>query len=157
MATASTTSLAALQALGTSVWLDDISRQMLHAGELRRLIEEDGLQGMTSNPSIFQKAISHGAEYDADVQLMVGEGDGIDAIYQALTVADIQAALDEFKAVYDRTDGYDGYVSLEVSPFLSNNTAGTIAEGKKLWGLLGRPNAMIKVPGTPEGLPAIEE
>ncbi len=157
MATASTTSLAALQALGTSVWLDDISRQMLHAGELTRLIEEDRLQGMTSNPSIFQKAISHGAEYDADVQLMVGEGDGVDAIYQALTVADIQAALDAFRPVYDRTDGYDGFVSLEVSPYLSNNTAGSIAEGKKLWGLLGRPNAMIKVPGTPEGLPAIEE
>jgi len=157
MATVSTTSLAALQALGTSVWLDDISRQMLHAGDLRRLIEEDGLQGMTSNPSIFQKAISHGAEYDTDVQLMVGEGDGVDAIYQALTVADIQAALDEFRVVYDRTDGYDGYVSLEVSPFLSNDTAGSLAEGKKLWGLLGRPNAMIKIPGTPEGLPAIEE
>ncbi len=157
MATASTTSLAALQALGTSVWLDDISRQMLAAGDLRRLIEEDGLQGMTSNPSIFQKAISHGKEYDADVQLMVGEGDGVDAIYQALTVADIQAALDEFRVVYDRTDGYDGFVSLEVSPLLSNDTAGTIAEGKKLWKLLGRPNAMIKVPGTPEGLPAIEE
>ena len=157
MATVSTTSLAALQALGTSIWLDDISRQMLHAGELRRLIEEDGLRGMTSNPSIFQKSISHGAEYDQDVQLMVGEGDGVDAIYQALTVADIQAALDEFKVVYDRTDGYDGYVSLEVSPYLSNNTEGSLAEGKKLWGLLGRPNAMIKIPGTPEGLPAIEE
>ena len=157
MATASTTSLAALQALGTSIWLDDISRQMLHAGELKRLIEQDGLQGMTSNPTIFQKAISHGSEYDDDVQLMVGQGDGVDAIYQALTVADIQAALDEFRVVYDRTDGYDGYVSLEVSPYLSNNTAGTIAEGKKLWSLLGRPNAMIKVPGTPEGLPAVEE
>ena len=158
MATASATStLAALQALGTSVWLDDISRQMLLAGELTRLIEEDGLRGMTSNPSIFQKAISQGKEYDDDVQMMVGEGDGVDAIYQALTVADIQAALDAFRPVYDETQAYDGYVSLEVSPYLSKNTEGTIVEGKKLWGLLGRPNAMIKVPGTPEGLPAIEE
>ena len=89
--------------------------------------------------------------------MMVGEGDGVDGIYQALTVADIQAALDDFRPVYDRTDGYDGYVSLEVSPYLAHDTAGTIAEGKKLWSLLGRPNAMIKVPGTPEGLPAIEE
>jgi len=158
MATASSTSsLTALQALGTSVWLDDISRQMLLAGELTRLIEEDGLRGMTSNPSIFQKAISQGKEYDDDVQMMVGEGDGVDAIYQALTVADIQAALDAFRPVYDQTNGTDGYVSLEVSPYLSKNTEGTIVEGKKLWGLLGRPNAMIKVPGTPEGLPAIEE
>ncbi len=158
MATASSTSsLAALQALGTSVWLDDISRQMLHAGELTRLIEEDGLRGMTSNPSIFQKSISKGKEYDDDVQVMVGEGDGVDGIYQALTVADIQAALDAFQPVYDETDGLDGYVSLEVSPYLSKNTAGSITEGKKLWSLLGRPNAMIKVPGTPEGLPAIEE
>ncbi len=88
---------------------------------------------------------------------MVGEGDGIDAIYQALTVADIQAALDAFKPVYDETEGYDGYVSLEVSPYLAHNTEGSLAEGKKLWSLLGRPNAMIKIPGTPEGLPAIEE
>ena len=157
MATASTTSLAALQALGTSVWLDDISRKMLQTGELKRLIAEDHLQGMTSNPTIFQKAISHGSEYDEDVKLMVGEGDGIDAIYQALTVADIQSALDEFKGVYEKAEGHDGNVSLEVSPYLAHDTEGTIAEAKKLWGLLGRPNAMIKVPGTPEGLPAIEE
>ena len=157
MATASTTSLAALQALGTSVWLDDISRKMLQTGELKRLIHDDGLQGMTSNPTIFQKAISHGSEYDDDVKLLVGEGDGIDAIYQALTVADIRSALDEFKGVYEAAEGHDGNVSLEVSPYLAHNTEGTIAEAKKLWGLLGRPNAMIKVPGTPEGLPAIEE
>ena len=158
MATASSTSsLAALQAAGTSVWLDDISRQMLQAGELTRLIEEDGLRGMTSNPSIFQKAISQGKEYDDDVKLMVGEGDGVDGIYQALTVADIQAALDAFGPVYDQTEGLDGYVSLEVSPYLAHDTEGSLAEGKKLWSLLGRPNAMIKIPGTPEGLPAIEE
>ena len=158
MATATSTSpLAALQAAGTSIWLDDISRQMLQAGELARLIEEDGLRGMTSNPSIFQKAIGSGKEYDEDVKLLVGEGDGVDGIYQALTVADIQAALDAFRPVYDQTDGLDGYVSLEVSPYLAHNTQGSLEEGKKLWQLLGRPNAMIKIPGTPEGLPAIEE
>ena len=153
----STTPLAALQELGTSPWLDDISRKMLETGELKRLIEEDGLRGMTSNPSIFQKSISDGSEYDADVKTMVGEGGGIQAIYQDLTVDDIRTALDTFRPVYDQTDGYDGFVSLEVSPYLAHNTEGTIEEGKKLWGLLDRPNAMIKVPGTPEGLPAIEE
>ena len=153
----STTPLAALIELGTSPWLDDISRQMLEKGELRRLIEEDNLKGMTSNPSIFQKSISHGSEYDADVKSMVGAGGGIQAIYEALTVEDIKNALDTFRPVYDETNGYDGFVSLEVSPYLAHDTEGSIAEGKKLWGLLGKPNAMIKVPGTPEGLPAIEE
>ena len=159
MATASTSAgrLAALQALGQSIWLDDISRTMLNEGELTRLIEEDSLQGMTSNPSIFQKAISTGTAYDADTTLMVGHGEGLDAIYQALTVSDIKRALDSFRPVYDRSDGVDGCVSLEVSPLLAHDTAGTIAEARILWKLLDRPNAMIKVPGTPEGLPAIEE
>lgn len=153
----STSPLAALQALGQSVWLDDISRKMLNEGELRRLIEQDSLQGMTSNPTIFQKAISQGDAYNADIQVMVTEGDGLEAIYQALTVSDIRQALDQFRTVYDRTRGLDGYVSLEVSPLLAHDTDGTIREAKELWGLLDRPNAMIKVPGTPEGLPAIEE
>ncbi len=157
MATVSTNPLAALQALGQSVWLDDISRKMLETGELKRLIGEDGLQGMTSNPSIFQKAIGSGNEYDEEVQSLVGLGNGIEAIYEDLTVADIRRALDEFRPVYDRTRGGDGFVSLEVSPLLAHDTTATIAEAKKLWGLLGRPNAMIKIPGTPEGLPAIEE
>jgi transaldolase/glucose-6-phosphate isomerase len=157
MATVTSSPLAALQALGQSVWLDDISRKMLDAGELRRLIEEDGLQGMTSNPSIFQKAIGSGTEYDDEVQTLIGVGNGIEAIYEDLTAADIRRALDEFRPVYDRTGGGDGFVSLEVSPLLAHDTAATIAEAKKLWDLLGRPNAMIKIPGTPEGLPAIEE
>ncbi|WP_435015806.1 bifunctional transaldolase/phosoglucose isomerase [Tundrisphaera sp. TA3] len=152
-----TTPLAALIEQGTSPWLDDISRQMLEKGELRRLIEEDGLRGMTSNPSIFQKSISDGSEYDTDVKMLVGEGGGLQSIYQNLTVEDIRNALDTFRTVYDQTNGYDGFVSLEVSPYLAHNTEGTIAEGKQLWKLLDRPNAMIKVPGTPEGLPAIEE
>ena len=157
MATASTTALTALQALGQSVWLDDISRKMLHAGDLKTLIDQDGLQGMTSNPSIFEKAIAHGNDYDDEVQTLVGTGGGVDAIYEALTVADIGEALDAFRPTYDRTKALDGYVSLEVSPLLAHDTAGTIAEGKRLWGKLNRPNAMIKVPATPEGIPAIEE
>ncbi len=158
MATATTTTpLAALQALGQSVWLDDISRKMLDEGELRRLIEEDGLQGMTSNPSIFHKSITSSTDYDAAIRSLVAEGRDANGIYEALTVADIKEALDLFRPVYDRTGRGDGFVSLEVSPLLAHSTAETTAEAKKLWGLLGRPNAMIKIPGTPEGLPAIEE
>jgi len=158
MATATaTTPLAALQALGQSVWLDDISRKMLKEGELKRLIEEDGLQGMTSNPSIFHKSISGGTDYDDATRQLVAEGKTVDGIYESLTVADIKEALDLFRPVYDRTKGGDGYVSLEVSPLLAHSTEKTIAEAKKLWALLDRPNAMIKIPGTPEGLPAIEE
>jgi len=159
MATASTstTPLAALQALGQSVWLDDISRKMLNAGDLNRLIEDDGLQGMTSNPSIFQKAIGTGTEYDDEVQNLVGLGGGLDDIYQGLTVADITEALDLFRPTYDRAGGGDGFVSLEVSPLLALDAEGTTVEAKKLWALLDRPNAMIKIPGTTECLPAIEE
>jgi len=157
MATVSASPLAAIQALGQSVWVDFMSREFLENGELRRLIEDDGIQGVTSNPTIFEKAIGHSADYDADVRRLVTAGAGEDAIYQDLTVADIRAALDLFRPTYDRTKGGDGYVSLEVSPLLAQDAAGTITEAKSLWGLLGRPNAMIKIPGTPECLPAIEE
>ena len=156
-ATATTTSLAALQALGQSVWLDDISRKMLKAGDLKRLIDDDLLQGMTSNPSIFQKAIGLSADYDEEIKTMVARGESADDIYEGLAVADIGEALDAFRPTYDKAKGGDGFVSLEVSPLLAHETAATIAEGKKLWARLNRPNLMIKVPATPEGLPAIEE
>ncbi|HEX8203515.1 MAG TPA: transaldolase family protein, partial [Isosphaeraceae bacterium] len=155
MATASVSPLAALQALGQSVWVDFMSRQFLENGELRRLIEEDGIQGVTSNPTIFEKAIGHSADYDADIRRLVSADGDEDAIYQELTVADIRQALDLFRTTYDRTDGLDGYVSLEVSPLLAQDSAGTLTEAKTLWGLLNRPNAMIKIPGTTECLPAI--
>jgi transaldolase/glucose-6-phosphate isomerase len=157
MATVSTTPLAALQALGQSVWLDDISRKMLHAGDLKRLIDEDGLQGMTSNPSIFQKAIGLTADYDEEIKSLVAKGASADDVYEGLAVADITEALDAFRPTYDKTKGGDGFVSLEVSPLLAHDTAATIAEGKKLWARVNRPNLMIKVPATPEGLPAVEE
>jgi len=157
MATASVSPLAALQALGQSVWVDFMSRQFLDNGELRRLIEEDGIQGVTSNPTIFEKAIGHSADYDADIRRLVASDADEDAIYRELTVADIGAALDLFRPTYDRTSGYDGYVSLEVSPLLAQDSAATLTEAKTLWGLLNRPNAMIKIPGTTECLPAIEE
>jgi transaldolase len=159
MATATQTQnpLAALQAMGQSVWLDYITRKMLIDGELKRLIDEDDLRGMTSNPTIFEKAISHGPEYDEEFQRLAQAGADADAIYRALTTSDIRAALEEFGRVYDRTAGRDGFVSLEVSPLLAYQTEPSLAEARALWRALDRPNAMIKIPGTPEGLPAIEE
>jgi len=157
MATVTKSPIAELQALGQSVWLDNISREILNNGELKRLIDEDGLQGVTSNPTIFDKAISQSADYDDAITKAVTGGSDADAIYQTLTVADIQEALDLFRPLYDRTKGGDGYVSLEVSPYLAHDTAGTTKEAKILWDKLDRPNAMIKIPGTPEGLPAIED
>jgi transaldolase/glucose-6-phosphate isomerase len=151
------TPLAGIQALGQSVWLDNISRRMLTTGELQRLITEDDLRGVTSNPTIFDKAISQSADYDDAVREAVRNGADVDAVYQSLVVADIQAALDLFRPVYDRTNALDGYVSLEVSPLLARDTAATAHEAKLLWQELDRPNAMIKIPGTTECLDAIEE
>lgn len=158
MATATEiTPLAGLQALGQSVWIDFMSRKFLTSGELRQMIEEDGLQGATSNPTIFEKAINQSTDYDDEINRLIDAGRDADAIYQSLTVADIQQALDLFRSTYNQTDAKDGYVSLEVSPLLAHDTVATIAEAKLLAGLLDRPNTMIKVPATPEGLPAIEE
>ncbi|HMB08650.1 MAG TPA: bifunctional transaldolase/phosoglucose isomerase [Isosphaeraceae bacterium] len=149
--------LSQLQALGQSVWLDDISRSILDGGELQRLIEEDGLSGLTSNPITFQEAIGQGDAYDGEIHTMVAEGHDARAIAEALCVADVRRALDLFRPVHDRTRGGDGFVGLEVFPVPAHDTGATIAEAKRLWALLDRPNAMIKIPGTPEGLPAIEE
>ena len=157
MATATNSPIAELQALGQSVWLDNISRGMLNKGELKQLIDDDGLQGVTSNPTIFEKAIGHSPDYDDEIKAAVAKGDDADAIYQTLTIADIQRALDLFRPLYDRTDGEHGFVSLEVSPYLAHKTDETIKEAKTLWDKLNRPNAMIKIPGTPEGVPAIEK
>jgi len=157
MATATTTPIAAIQALGQSVWLDNISRKILVDDTLKRLIEEDDLRGVTSNPTIFEKAIGHSADYDEDLKRLVTAKSDDDAIYQDLTIYDITHALDLFRPTYERTDALDGYVSLEVSPLLARDTAKTTAEAETLWKKLGRPNAMIKIPGTAEGLQAIEE
>jgi transaldolase/glucose-6-phosphate isomerase len=134
-----------------------MSRAFVRQGELARLIEEDGLQGATSNPTIFEKAIGHSADYDDDTRRLVSEGADVDTIYQDLVVADIQGALDLFRPVYDRTDGLDGYVSLEVSPLLAHEREKTTEEARQYWERLDRPNAMIKIPGTPECVPAIED
>ena len=146
-----------LAALGQSIWLDYIRRNLIVGGELGRLIEEDGLCGMTSNPSIFEKAIVESHDYDEDIRAMALEGKGVAEIYEALSMGDVQSAADEFRSVYDRTDGKDGYVSLEVNPHLAHDTTGTIAEARRLWTALDRPNVLIKVPATADGLPAIRQ
>jgi len=146
-----------LGALGQSIWLDYIRRDLIASGKLRRLIEEDGVRGMTSNPSIFEKAIVESHDYDEDIRAMVHEGKGTEAIYEALSQHDVQSAADEFRPLYDRTDGKDGYVSLEVNPHLAHDTNGTMAEARRLWAALNRPNVLIKVPATASGLPAIQQ
>ncbi len=149
--------LKTLGTFGQSIWLDYIRRDLITSGQLRRLIEEDGLRGMTSNPSIFEKAIVGSHEYDQDIRTMASEGKGVNAIYETLSQRDVQSAADEFRSVYDKTDGHDGYVSLEVNPHLARDTKGTVAEAHRLWKMLARPNVFIKVPATTEGLSAIQE
>jgi transaldolase len=146
-----------LAAFGQSIWLDYIRRNLIVSGELRRLIEEDGLRGMTSNPSIFETAIVKSHDYDEDIRAMAIKGKGAEAIYETLSQRDVQSAADEFRPLYDCTDGKDGYVSLEVNPHLAHDTNGTIQEARRLWAALSRPNVFIKVPATAEGLPAMEQ
>jgi transaldolase/glucose-6-phosphate isomerase len=146
-----------LQQYGQSVWLDFIRRNMLVSGELQQFIDEDGLRGMTSNPAIFEKVIDGSHDYDDAIQALTLEGKEAETIYQHLAVADVQKATDIFYPVFEATDGHDGLVSLEVSPHLAHDTEGTIEEAKRLWSVVDRPNVMIKVPATLEGLPAIRQ
>ena len=140
---------------GQSFWLDNISRDLIASGRLSRLIDEDGLKGMTSNPAIFEKAIMGSTDYDDDIGLLAAQGRNAVEIYEALAVADIRQAADRLSAVYDATEGADGYVSLEVSPELADDTAGTVAEARRLWEEVDRRNVMIKVPATRAGIPAV--
>jgi transaldolase/glucose-6-phosphate isomerase len=143
---------------GQAVWLDYLHRKILEDGELARLIEQDGVKGLTSNPSIFEKAIGDGDAYDERVQDELKRGDARpESLFERIAIADIQAAADIFRPTFERLGGKDGFVSLEVSPTLANDTEGTIAEARRLWGAVGRPNLMIKVPGTPAGVPAIRQ
>ena len=146
-----------LGTLGQSIWLDYIRRDLMASGELQRLIDEDGLRGMTSNPSIFEKAIADSHDYDGDIRAVALGGNGADAIYETLSQRDVESAADQFRPLYDRTDGQDGYVSLEVNPHLAHDTKGTIEEARRLWAALNRPNVLIKVPATANGLPAIQQ
>jgi transaldolase len=141
-----------------AVWLDFIERDLLTGGGLARYVADDGVRGVTSNPSIFQKAIEGGGPYDEAVAGLLADDPGMDtvALYEALAIDDIQNAADILRPVWDESQGGDGYVSLEVSPHLARDTEGTVAEAKRLWQAVNRPNLMIKVPATPEGIPAIE-
>lgn len=147
--------LAALARLGQSVWLDYIRRGLLDSGDLARMIEADGLTGVTSNPAIFEKAINESDDYRAILAALKGSGLAPKAVYEAIAISDIQDAAERFAGIHERTRARDGYVSLEVSPELANDTAGTLEEARRLWKQVARPNAMIKVPATPAGIPAI--
>ena len=153
----STNPLIELTKLGQSIWNDNIERKLITSGELKRLIDEDGLSGVTSNPAIFEKAIAGSDLYADQLRELATEGKSPMEIYEALAIRDIQMTADTLKEVYDRTGGTDGFVSLECSPLLANDTAGTIEEARRLWGLLDRNNVMIKIPGTQAGMPAIEQ
>ena len=157
MQTETTNPLKSLEQFGQSPWLDFIERQFLAEGKLQEMIERDGLKGMTSNPSIFEKAMGHGANYDAGFKELAAKGD-VDAqtIYESLAIQDIQHAADLLRPVYERTKKVDGYVSLEVSPYLALYTEDTVSEARRLWKLVGRENLMVKVPGTDQGAPAIK-
>jgi len=143
--------------LGQSIWLDSFDRKLMDSGELQKLIDEDSLCGITSNPSIFEKAISSSADYDDDVKKLASEGKNNEEIFFGFAASDIQRATDILKPVYDKAHGTDGFVSLEVSPHLANDTEGTIKQARELWKTVGRENVMIKIPGTKEGLAAIRQ
>lgn len=146
-----------LASMGQAVWLDFVDRKFLAEGGLQKMVDEDALTGVTSNPSIFEKAMGHGHAYDEELAAYDKTNPDAPTIdrYEHLAILDIQAAADTLRPVYDRLDAKDGYVSLEVSPYLANDTDGTIAEAQKLWKAVNRPNLMVKIPGTPAGVPAI--
>ncbi len=148
-----------LRSEGQAIWLDYIRRDLLTSGELERLVAEDGVTGVTSNPAIFQKAIGESDLYDDDIRELIGERPELSAteLYEELAVREIRLAADVLRPVYDSQDGADGFVSLEVSPHLARDSEATLAEARRLWRWVDRPNLMIKIPATDEGIPAIEE
>ena len=146
-----------LHNLGQSIWLDNITRDLLTSGTLQRYIDELSVTGLTSNPSIFDHAVTHSKSYDAEIKRLVDAGKSDEALFFELAIQDLTKAADMFASIHQRTAGVDGWVSLEVSPLLAHDTARTIAEARALHGKAGRPNLFIKIPGTLEGLPAIEE
>jgi transaldolase len=146
-----------LREAGQSLWLDNITRKLLTSGTLKRYVDELGITGLTSNPTIFDLAISKSADYDAGIKQKMAAGTSTEQIFFELAIEDLTQAADLFRPVHDATDGVDGFVSLEVSPLLAYDTASTIAQAKELHARAKRPNLFIKIPGTPQGLPAIEE
>jgi transaldolase/glucose-6-phosphate isomerase len=150
-------SLKQLQQYGQSIWLDSISRRLITSGSLARLVQEDGLRGVTSNPAIFEKAIAGSADYAEDLRELAPRSSDAKALYEALAIRDVQLAADVLRPVWEESHGRDGHVSLEVSPRLAHDLEGTLAEARRLWTALDRPNAMIKVPATPAGILAVEQ
>ncbi len=155
--TSATNPIKALCDLGQSVWQDDISRQMLQQGDIARAIADTGIRGLTSNPSIFEKAIGSGTAYDEDVLQLLRDGKGPEEIFEAVEVDDIRHACDLFAPIYQESNGADGFVSIEVSPGAARNADGTRTEARRLWKTVDRPNLMVKIPGTVEGAAVIEE
>jgi transaldolase len=148
-----------VESLGQSIWLDYMRRDLVTTGKLQQLIDEDGISGITSNPTIFEKAISSGSDYDSAIQEILHDSPQIDsaALFEQLEVEDIRMAADILRPTYDRTEGADGFVSIEVNPHLAYDTVGSVAEAQRLWNEVDRPNAMVKIPATVEGLAAIEQ
>lgn len=152
-----TNPLQQLKALGQSVWYDTIDRAQLRSGLFQRLIDEDGITGTTANPTIFEHSISSGHAYDEQMNQLISEGKSADEIYEALIITDVCTVADVLRPMYDRTSGQDGFVSLEVSPDLANDTEGTLVEVRRFWKTVNRPNLMVKIPATPAGIPAIRQ
>ena len=146
-----------LHSLGQSIWYDNIERRLLSKGDLALMIEQDRIRGITSNPSIFKNAIANSSDYDEELIPLAKIGKTKEEIYEKLAITDIQAACDLFKSLYEKTRGGDGYVSLEVNPYLANDAEATIEDARRLWGLVDRKNLMIKIPATVNGLKAISE
>lgn len=146
-----------LQSLGQSVWYDNIDRSQLASGQFKRMLSEDSITGVTANPTIFEKSVSGGDAYDEQMNQLIQAGKSTNEIYEAMIIQDIRTVADLLRPIYDRTNGQDGYVSLEVSPELAHDTDGTIKEVRRFYKMVDRPNLMIKIPGTPEGLPAIRQ
>ena len=146
-----------LKAQGQSVWLDDIDRGQLRSGLFGRLIDEDGITGATGNPTIFEHSISNNTAYDEQMQQLIAQGKRAQEIYEALAMTDVGTVADMLRPTYDRTNGQDGFVSIEVSPYLAHDTEATLAEVRRFWHTIARPNLMVKIPSTRAGVPAIRQ
>jgi transaldolase len=152
-----TNALLELEALGQSVWLDDIDREHLRSGLFEQLITQDGLSGATGNPTIFEHSIDHGTAYDEQIRQLIAQGKDAQAIYENLAMTDVRQVADLLRPTYESTSGQDGFVSIEVSPYLAHNTESTLGEVRRFWQSIDRPNLMVKIPSTPAGIPAIRQ
>src|SRR5258707_2518737 len=149
--------LVELKVLKQSFWYHNIDRGQLVSGQFKRLLDEDGVSGVTANPTIFQKSISQGHAYDEQMTNLIRSGKSTSDIYEALIIQDIQTVADRLRTIYETSGQQDGFVSLEVSPDLAHDTEGTLTEVRRFWKMVDRPNLMIKIPGTPEGIPAVRQ